>query len=172
MLRAAAFATAVALVTTTAHAGVFFDFQLTGGQEVPPNDSDSFGFATLEYMSDTQTFDLFVVTDGIAFDDLLGVGPNNTPIHIHNAAAGSNGPIVVDLGLEGSFVDEGDGVLTFTAFDVSINGFEDALFSAELYLNIHTSNFPAGEIRGQIVPAPGAAALVGLAGLAATRRRR
>ena len=151
---------------------VFFDFFLGGDQEVPANTSDSFGFATLEYSPLAQSFDLFLVTDGIALGDLLGVGPNSTPIHIHSANAGSNGPIVIDLGLLGSFEDEGGGILSFNVFDIPIGANEAALFNEGLYLNVHTSDFPGGEIRGQIVPAPGGFALAGLGGIALVRRRR
>ena len=42
------------------------------------------------------------------------------------------------------------------------------------YINFHTTQFPGGEIRGQILqtPEPATLALFGLAGLAAVRRRR
>lgn len=40
------------------------------------------------------------------------------------------------------------------------------------YVNIHTALNQSGEIRGQVIPAPATAALLGLGGLAALRRRR
>lgn len=161
---------------------VTFDFFLSGLQEVPPNNSPAVGAARLVYEEDTQTFDLDLLVFGIELDDLLGVGPNNSPVHIHNAPAGSNGPIVIDLGFLGSFVQDGLGIrlqLTDQPFggqqggvfsDPNLN--EDALFAGELYVNIHTNEFSSGELRGQIVPAPaGVLALSGL-GLLASRRRR
>ena len=46
------------------------------------------------------------------------------------------------------------------------------ILSGLSYINLHTSGFATGEIRGQIVPEPGTLALMslGLLGLAATRR--
>jgi hypothetical protein len=52
------------------------------------------------------------------------------------------------------------------------------LLAGQTYFNIHTANFPSGEIRGQLsaVPLPGAIALyvtgLGLAGIVGWRKRR
>lgn len=163
-----------------------FNFTLTGDQEVPPNDSDAVGAGQLLYDPGTMTFDLDIMVFGIGLGDLLGVGPNETPIHIHFAPPGSNGPIVIDLGLFDEFEDDGLGIRYF-AQDIGIGGLEgdefsadelqDALFGGELYVNIHTETFPAGEIRGQIpaIPTPGAVALLGaglLVGVRPGRRSR
>ena len=48
-----------------------------------------------------------------------------------------------------------------------------AILAGLSYINFHTVQFPGGEIRGQItVPEPATLTLLGLAGLAAVRRRR
>lgn len=185
MAAAALCAGSVAVSVASAEVA-FFDFLLDNAQEVPGGGmtSDAFGFATLAYDRAAMTFDLQVFTDGIALEDLRPVGANGSPIHIHAAPAGANGPIVIDLGLVGAFNDEGGGVLSFTAFGVAIGEpqgagpasdpieNERALFAGGLYLNIHTLDFPGGEIRGQIVPAPMGAGVLAAGALVAARRRR
>lgn len=175
--------TAAAALSTAAAADIVtFDFFLSGDQEVPPVDTPAVGAAELQYNTDTQTFSIDIMVFGIELADLLDVGPNNTPIHIHNAPAGANGPIVVDLGFMGSFVEDGLGI-RFQLTDQPFGGqqgnvFSDpddnelALFAAELYVNIHTNDHPTGELRGQIVPAPASTLALASLGLLSTRRRR
>ncbi len=159
-----------------------WNFFMSGDQEVPPNDSDAAGAGQLLYDTDTQTFSLDIMIYGIALSDLAPAGPNGTPIHIHNAPAGQNGGIVIDLGFIASFVDDGLGI-RYQVFDQPFGGtygsiFSDpndneaALFDAALYVNVHTNAFPGGEVRGQLAPTPGSVATVGAACLALLRRRR
>ncbi len=50
---------------------------------------------------------------------------------------------------------------------------EALLFAGAFYLNLHSAQFGAGEIRGNlVVPAPASAGLLGLGGLAVVGRRR
>ena len=55
------------------------------------------------------------------------------------------------------------------------NALITGLVAGDAYFNIHTSQFPQGEIRGFLVPEPGIIALLALAlgaAFAVTRRRR
>ena len=68
--------------------------------------------------------------------------------HIHKARAGSNGPIVVDL--------LGGPNSSTTGASGCITGVEKALVkdirqdSSEYYVNVHSSEFQGGAIRGQL----------------------
>jgi len=81
-------------LTCAASAEVFSgNFLLSGDQQVPPNDSNAIGAGQIVFDSDNQTFDLSLAIFGIGLDDLMNVGPNSTPVHIHMAPPGSNGPM-------------------------------------------------------------------------------
>ncbi|MFG0273457.1 MAG: CHRD domain-containing protein [Phycisphaerales bacterium] len=177
---------ACALAAPSDGAFITANFPLSGAQEAPPNDADAFGVGTIVVDTTAKTFNLDLFVVGIGLTDLLGVGPNSSPVHIHNAPAGANGPIVIDLGFFGSFVEDGLGI-TLSLRDIAFGGVQggissdidsnlEQLFLGALYVNIHTNDFPGGEIRGQIVgpeiPTPGAAWLFALGGFVALRRRR
>jgi hypothetical protein len=178
----------VALVAATAHAQVhMFSADLSGGAESPPNASPGTGTAQVVFDEGAHTMRVMAT-----FSDLLGT---TTASHIHAATAmpgmGTAGvatqtPTFMNFPLG---VTSGTYDMTFDmTMDSSYNpafltahgdaaGAEAFLLQSMLdgtaYLNIHTSQFPGGEIRGFLVPAPGgAAALVLGAGLFSSRRRR
>jgi hypothetical protein len=145
-----------------------FQVALTGFQEVSaPNqfnngDPDAFGVADLLIDSSTNTIDWhFCVAD---------LTLPLTGAHIHQGAAGTNGPIVVDFGAQLS----GTGLVDPDLASVIANpkGF---------YVNLHNADFPGGAIRGQLgdalpnqVPLPPAVWLFGsgLLGLIGVARRK
>ncbi len=99
-----------------------------------------------------------------AIDYRLNIDPlpdsTVTSAHIHVGAAGSNGPVIFSLYFSGFGVPF-TGVLSgaLTSFNLQaqpangISSFNDAInaiLSGQAYVNVHTTAFPAGEIRGQI----------------------
>jgi len=91
-----------------------------------------------------------------------GLSSNYTMSHIHVGKAGQNGgvavalnPVVQSNGRSGAFQDTLD--LTTALNNISLDEFISAFFNGGLYVNIHTQNFPAGELRGQLLLTPNTA---------------
>lgn len=122
-------------------AKVFFA-NLSGDQEVPSVDVASMGTATLT-LSDDET--------QVSIDlSASGISGAVTGMHIHGAAAGVSGDIILDL--TATVDDSGDGNVGASG-SVSITAeVISAMRDGVAYLNIHTENNPAGEIRGQLGP--------------------
>lgn len=115
-----------------------FTATLSGAQEVPPNASTATGSATV-VLNDAQT----MITVSVSFS---GLTTNATGAHIHEGAPGVAGPIVFAL----------TGVPETTSGSVSGQTFSitpaqvDQLEAGNYYVNVHSSTFPGGEIRGQL----------------------
>jgi hypothetical protein len=136
-----------------------FRAQLTGFQEVPATSSTGTASLRLKVNSaDTE------VTFTLTFSGLQG--GNIAASHIHIGQAGVNGGVSVFFCGGGGkpacpAATSGTVTGTFTAADVigpTAQGFAAgdlasvlrAIRAGVTYANIHTANFPAGEIRGQI----------------------
>lgn len=138
---------------------------LNGFQEVPSTGSPGIGIIELT-LDDA---DFSVSGEGLYF--FLSGDP--AAFHIHNAPYGVNGPVVLNIGTSAF---SGNDI----QFDITLAGQTEfdalkAILDAELgYFNIHTANFPDGEIRGQIavVPEPATMAALGLGALGLLRRRK
>jgi hypothetical protein len=126
---------------TLAHAApVSFTVQLTGAQQVPPVDTPGSGSADLTYDPGTK-----VVTWNITFS---GLSSDATMAHFHGpAASGKNGPVKVWLSEKGAAVTSPlKGQATLSSADAQ------EFVSGQMYINVHTKDHPAGEIRGQVQP--------------------
>ena len=166
----AAIVTAVAVASSTsAQAQTSFISFLNGAQEAPiPRVTPAFGNGTvLLNAARTQ------ITINLTFRGLLAP---ITIAHIHNGAFGVGGPVILDIrdlittsdeGRAGSIV---NGTLSVTAAQAEV------LLAGNGYFNVHTREFPGGEIRGQInvVPEPSTYLLMatGLGGLVLFARRK
>lgn len=119
------------------------DTNLQGGEEVPPVTTTAEGNAKAELDGDTLT-----VTGSFAglSSDLLPVA--GSAAHVHSAPRGQNGGIVFNLDVTSTDNRSGTFRGSKTLSDAEKQAFEDGDF----YVNVHTANFPTGEVRGQFEP--------------------
>ncbi len=111
----------------------------------PANTSPAVGTAIMHYNFANNTFDLMV--------SITGMTNTATASHIHEAAAGANGPVVTNLGGEAVYTRSGN-TLTATFYDVRHLGTPATLLQSGTYFNIHSAQYPGGEVRGQFIPRP------------------
>jgi len=158
---------ALLAVAMTALSGAYANAQpfqalFSGLNEVPPILSQAQG--TLKMTLNTQAQSL---TYTLTFS---GFTSPASASHIHFARARDNGAVIVFLcgggGKPACPSLSGTVSGTITAADVlgvpaqgitagDFTALTTALVSQAAYANIHTTNFPAGEIRGEIIPCPG-----------------
>jgi hypothetical protein len=149
---------AVLLMTaTTAVASTAKNFRthLTGDQEVPANDSKAQGQAIFQVRADGAEVHYKLIVANIE---------NVTQAHIHLGAPGENGGVVAWLYPSGPPAQLipgrtngvlAEGVITQANLVGSLAGqplaaLIDLLASGGVYVNVHTSQFPPGEIRGDL----------------------
>lgn len=129
-----------------------FTAKLFGDMEVPPIRTNATGWAVFRPLLDEN-----LVSYSLNVTDIVNV----TAAHIHSGRQGYNGPIVVTLfesdlpikrivsglmsegnlttdNLEGPFVDK------------QLSDLLSSMQSMELFVNVRTTQYPDGEIRGQI----------------------
>ena len=112
---------------------IFNDVVLSGANEVPANTSAASGMFIGSYNKKTNVLYYTIVFDGIS----------PTAMHIHNAETGASGEAVIDIDAE-TYISK------MTRTNKLTEEQEAELLSGNWYINIHSSNFPEGEIRGQI----------------------
>lgn len=130
---------------------------LNGASEVPPVTTSATGSASFEAVGDT------AISYSVTLNGITGV----TMGHIHAGAAGVNGPVLVWLlPPNGTAAQAPSGAINGAAASgritqawirgvqgqpaISLDSLRRLMRSGNVYVNIHTSAFGGGEVRGQI----------------------
>ena len=108
---------------------------LSGSQEIPPVTTGATGTGTFTVGAD-RSISGGVMTNGV----------NGTAAHIHLAAMGQNGPVIVPL------TKTSDGVWSVPAGVKLTDAQYEAFKAGNLYVNVHSDANKGGEIRGQLRP--------------------
>lgn len=110
--------------------------KLSGDEEVPPVKTSATGSGTIT-----------VSAEGQISGSVTTTGMNGTMAHIHRAAKGKNGPVIVPL-TKGA-----DGATWTVPAGTKLTAEQLAAYkSGELYVNVHTDANKGGELRAQLMP--------------------
>jgi len=134
---AIALAAALALVVgggTSAHAAP--RIPVTPGQEVADVESDAHGFFTYRITGDQFCWTL----------DVSDLTTDAVMAHVHVGARNTDGPVVIPLAVESSTSFETEACATPAEDDLAAL----AANPRGYYVNVHTVQYPGGEIRGQL----------------------
>ncbi|MDJ0332583.1 CHRD domain-containing protein [Planococcus sp. S3-L1] len=130
-----------------AHEGQEFMAELTPEQETMEVESDATGDASIVFSEDGMSLD-FTVNANELDDAMAG--------HFHSGATGEDGPVEIMLFQNDAPMDYNGEVATGTlteadlAGDMSWEDFTKAMVAGDIYVNLHTEEYPDGEIRGQV----------------------
>ncbi len=107
---------------------------INGSSEVPANSSMATGTATLTYNKETKIFSIIVSFSGVTA----------TGAHIHKGASGTPGGVIFP------FTSPVTSPINYTS--VALDSTQQADLNAnQYYVNIHSTAYPSGEIRGQLI---------------------
>jgi CHRD domain-containing protein len=133
-----------------------FTAALHGGNENPGVLTGSAGTATITWNTTTRA--------GTYRVDVYNMPVGTTASHIHVGAVGQNGPVVINFTVPAGGISNDFGLTgTFACSDLvprapqginSCEDFEQALLLGNTYVNVHSTNNPGGEIRGQLARVP------------------
>ncbi len=116
---------------------VYFKAVLQSAQQVPPNTSTAGGVVVVTYDTTSNVLTLW--------GNYKGLSTTINASHIHSpAAAGSNADVRFPLANTGDTTGTLSGVDTLTQAD------EANLMGGLMYVNVHSTMYPMGEIRGQL----------------------
>jgi hypothetical protein len=133
--RLAAFPLALTLACASVAAlAATMDVKLSGNEEVPAVTTSGSGSGAIT-----------INDDGSVSGSVTASGFTPTAAHIHQGAAGKNGPVIVP------FTKDGDKFSAPAGAKLSPEQMQ-AFKAGDLYVNIHSAAHPGGEVRAQLKP--------------------
>ena len=129
---------AVALAACASMGDQSTQVSLSGAQEVPAVNTAASGTGTVKVAADKS------VSASIKTQGVVGVAA-----HIHEGAAGSNGPVIVPLNKTS------DNEWTSAPGAKFTDAQYESYKAGRTYFNVHSAQNKGGEVRGQIRPAGG-----------------
>lgn len=142
------------LITASASAQVVkLSATLSGGEETPAPGLNTGAVGTAEVGVDVANREVVVNLQ------LFNLPTGTTAGHIHAGAKGTPGPVILDFNFPTGRT--GDLPITFRLSEsalrarpeIGINTLDDAMqtiIGGNSYVNVHTTQYPGGEIRGQL----------------------
>jgi hypothetical protein len=135
---------------------VRFTATLSGSNETPTGIiTGSFGVADVTWDTATQTLSWII--------DVFNMPSGTTNAHFHVGGPGVSGPTVVNIAFPASISNDYRLTGSATAANLLARGdqgirswqdLEQSLFGGQLYINVHSTVNPGGEIRGQVLRVP------------------
>jgi len=132
---AAAILGVVFLFSVTGRAEIFFAY-LNGAQEVPAVNTTARGYARIVLNQAAGTINYTIVFNGLQ-------GTQNNA-HIHTGSRTATGPVTINFGVVGGNSGTISGTANITPAQIT------TMRAHGFYVNVHSSVFPGGEIRGQL----------------------
>jgi CHRD domain-containing protein len=108
---------------------------LSGDQEVPPVSTSASANGTITVSPDKSVSGSITVS-----------GMDATAAHIHEAAAGKNGPVIIPL------TKSSDNTWSVSAGAKLTDDQYKSYLAGDLYVNVHSAAHKGGEIRAQLSP--------------------
>ncbi len=114
-----------------------YSFEFSGGQEVPPVMSPATGAGMVTIDRDQSNAHFMMVISGLSSDFAAA--------HFHNGRPGTNGGVIFNL--TPFFNEQGGAYGYWTENDATPFANSPMFRTNQVYVNVHTANFPSGEIR-------------------------
>ena len=127
-------------MTAAMAAPMTFEVPLSGAQQVPPVKTSGSGTAKLTYDPSSRMLEWTVTYSGLSSPATMA--------HIHGPAGKDK-----NAGVEVWLTKKGEPVSSpFTGMATLTEAQAKPFMAGDTYINVHTKEHPAGEIRGQIMP--------------------